>query len=429
MSLAVELGLLAVVAGFIAAKLRGKPSPPVPVKRAKSKKKAPSAPAEPIIEARESLLDVGDASLEDEEVTLLHGAAPQTRREIEYAQLLEKLTQKDDPSEPVSDSRIVISYEEEAEEEELTSPFARILVSARGDSDRGQKRRANEDSMLFLPERSLFAVADGMGGYAGGQVASSLAVETVRHAFEQESFVGDLRAEKPIPRRGRELACAMLQANWSVFGAARSDAALKQMGTTLVAARFSPNKQRVYIGHVGDSRCYRLRAGKLRQLTTDHTMRLVGLRGAGADDLFQAIGVSENLSIDLIVDKPRPDDIYLLCSDGLPKMASDEAIERILVEESDLEAAVYSLIELANDRGGKDNVTVVLVKVIERAVRNTLNELNDQHEVRGKIIEPAATVSSPPGSDDMIVIGPISLGKTKVAESDPAPAKLEGSGG
>ena len=268
-----------------------------------------------------------------------------------------------------SDSRVVLAYEDEAEEEETTSPLARILVSAKGDSDRGRTRPANDDSLLIMPECSLFAVADGMGGYAGGQVASSLAVETLRQAFERKSFVGELRADKPLPRRGQELASAILQSNRAVCNARQTTPALSKMGTTLVAARFSPNKQRVYIGHVGDSRCYRFRAGALRQLTTDQTMGLIGLQGPRANDLLQAIGVTTDLAIDLIVDKPLPDDVYLLCSDGLPKMATDQEIQAILLGERDLEAAVYGLIELANDRGGKDNVTVVLIKVIERAVK------------------------------------------------------------
>jgi serine/threonine protein phosphatase PrpC len=303
----------------------------------------------------------------DEEVTRLYGTAA---RAIAAATDPRGPALGDDEIVPLaSDSRIKIAYEHEAEEEETTSPLARILISAKGDSDRGHKRRANEDSLLSMPERSLFAVADGMGGYHGGAVASSLAVETLRQSFERERFVGELRSDKPVPRRGEELASAVLQANWAVFQAARRDPSLAQMGSTLVAARFSPNKQRVYIANIGDSRCYRLRGGKLRQLTTDQTMRLVGLVGPGANDLLQAIGVTADLAIDLIVDKPRPNDVYLLCSDGLTKMVEDPEIERLLVDESDLEAAVYGLIERANDHGGKDNVTVVLIKVIERAVR------------------------------------------------------------
>jgi serine/threonine protein phosphatase PrpC len=311
---------------------------------------------------------------EDEEATLLYRGAP----ELPAAPLAAPpLDSPDGLANAIgsrrSESRVKLCYEDEAEEDETTSPLARILVSARGDSDIGKIRRENEDSLLFLPERSLYAVADGMGGYKGGRVASSLAVETLRHAFETESFGEPPSSPRAIPRRGQELASAILQSSAVVSDAARANPELSQMGTTLVAARFSPNKQRVYIGHVGDSRCYRLRGGRLRQLTTDQTMRLIGMRGPGADHLLQAIGVTRDLSIDLIVDKPRPDDVYLLCSDGLCKMVDDEAIERVLLDQSDIEAAVYGLIELANDHGGRDNVSVILIKVIERMARPAPN--------------------------------------------------------
>jgi protein phosphatase len=304
-----------------------------------------------------------------------------------------------------SDSRVVLAYEDEAEEEETTSPLARILVSAKGDSDRGRTRPANDDSLLIMPECSLFAVADGMGGYAGGQVASSLAVETLRQAFERNSFVGELRADKPLPRRGQELASSILQSNWAVCNARQTTPALSKMGTTLVAARFSPNKQRVYIGHVGDSRCYRFRAGTLRQLTTDQTMGTIGLQGPRANDLLQAIGVTTDLAIDLIVDKPLPDDVYLLCSDGLPKMATDQEIQAILLGERDLEAAVYGLIELANDRGGKDNVTVVLIKVIERVVKAASPISAQQMKAKGWSKLPNIAVLNNVDPEEVTVVG------------------------
>src|SRR6478735_7314659 len=271
---------------------------------------------------------------------------------------------------PRSDPKVVVAYEEDADEEESTSPQARILVTASGDTDQGQRRRANDDSLLVLPDHCLFAVADGMGGYAGGSVASSLAVETMKRAFEEESFVAELRSATPVPRRGGELVSSMMQAHQAVFNAARANPKHSQMGTTLVAARFSPNKQRVYIGHVGDSRCYRFRRGSLRQLTTDQTMSKVGMVGLHADDLLQAIGVSKDLFVDLIVDKPESGDVYLLCSDGLNKMVGDRQIQQVLANQRDLEAAVYGLIEMANDAGGRDNVTVILIKVLDRTLHD-----------------------------------------------------------
>jgi protein phosphatase len=138
------------------------------------------------------------------------------------------------------------------------------------------------------------------------------------------------------------------------------------MGTTVVAARFSPNKQRVYIGQVGDSRCYRVRERSIKQLTTDHTFLGLGLHGPGAQHLYQAVGIKRRITISLVVDKPRPNDIYVLCSDGLSNMVRDGEIRDVVLQEPDLEAAVYCLIEFANDRGGRDNITVILVKVLAR---------------------------------------------------------------
>jgi protein phosphatase len=264
-------------------------------------------------------------------------------------------------------SRVELSFEAEAELEEVTSPNVRILISAAGDSDKGRKRARNEDSLLVLPERSLFAVADGMGGHAGGEVASALAVDVLRDAFERGVFEARTESAGEVPRRGRELACAIQMANEAIYAFGQSDPQLHKMGTTMVVARFSPNKQRVYIGHVGDSRCYRLRGSVFRQLTKDHVMSTFGVTGPRGNDLYQAVGVQPTLSIDLIVDKPRENDVYMLCSDGLSKMTTDEEVREILLHEPDLEAAIHKLISLANEHGGRDNTTLILVKVLERA--------------------------------------------------------------
>jgi protein phosphatase len=275
-------------------------------------------------------------------------------------------------------SRIHLCYEADAEAEEVTSASARILLYAAGDSDRGRVRARNEDSVLVMPERSLFAVADGMGGHRGGEVASSLAIDTLEDAFSRSAFEGQVESDENVPRRARELASAVQMTNECVHAMATADRALSGMGTTLVAARFSPNKQRLYVGHVGDSRCYRLRGGVLRQLTTDHTMAALGMKGPHAKDLFQAVGVNERLVIDLIVDKPQDGDVYLLCSDGLSKMLPDHEIRDVLVEQEDLESALYTLIEHANDRGGNDNVTIVIVKVLDRVSKKALDSLSKQ---------------------------------------------------
>lgn len=266
-------------------------------------------------------------------------------------------------------SRVILIRGEETAEEEPAEGAPRILVSAQGDSDQGRRRARNEDSFLVLEEHALFAVADGMGGHSGGQVASSLAMETIRSVFCGADAGGTFAADSPLPRPAQELAMAVLRANRAVLDRARSDPGLAEMGTTLVAARFALDRQRLYIGHVGDSRCYRLRDAQLDLLTTDHTMRELGLLGPRANDLSRAVGLEQNLDIDLIVDRPRAHDVYLLCTDGLTKMTSDAQILDVLLAEPDLESAVYSLIERANDAGGRDNVTVLLVKVEEAPTR------------------------------------------------------------
>jgi len=267
--------------------------------------------------------------------------------------------------------QVFMSYQDDTHPAEMPTARAWFAISACGDTDAGRKRARNEDSLLLLPDHSLFAVADGMGGHQGGAIASSLAVAALKEAFEQTAFEGEVQSDTPIPLKGRELATALVRANELVFRTAQSEPGLSEMGTTLVAARFSADEQRVYVAHVGDSRCYRFRGSKLTQLTTDHTMRQFGVDGPHANDLFRALGCDSSVSIDLVVDVARQEDIYVLCSDGLPKMVTHQAVEETLRSERDLETAVYRLIELANDAGGRDNITVILVRVREQSGRES----------------------------------------------------------
>ena len=344
--------------------------PPVPLHKAG----APTKPARPA--AKAIVWEHAPGELADEDITIIH-AIPVfengTDVSVEAASVAIETEAEEDRV-----SRIELSYEEDAEAEEVTSASARILLYAAGDSDQGRVRKRNEDSLLVMPERSLFAVADGMGGHRGGAVASSLAIDALQDAFDREAFEGRVQSNGKVPRRARELAAAVHMTNECVRSMAFADRELSDMGTTLVAARFSPNKQRLYVGHVGDSRCYRLRQGKLRQLTTDHTMASLGVKGPSANHLYQAIGVSPGLAIDLIVDKPQDDDVYVLCSDGLSKMVGDDQLRDVLIEHEDLESALYTLIEAANDRGGNDNVTVIIVKVVARASKLAMDSIAQQ---------------------------------------------------
>ena len=135
------------------------------------------------------------------------------------------------------------------------------------------------------------------------------------------------------------------------------------MGTTICAARFSANKQRLYVGHVGDSRLYRFRNGALSQLTSDHTMSDLGVVGAAASHLSRAGGVWPTVPVDILLVRPRPRDLYLLCSDGLSKMVTDEKIRQILHPTIPPNMLVEALIDAANARGGKDNISVIVIRV------------------------------------------------------------------
>jgi protein phosphatase len=261
-------------------------------------------------------------------------------------------------------STLPIFYDREAIEDEPTHASPLILVSASGQTDRGLKRKRNEDSLLVLEDASLFVVADGMGGYNGGAVASRLAVETIQEAFRADTFPYEVKER--IPKRAGELARAVQLANRRILEEARRQPELKGMGTTVSAARFSPNKQRLYIAHVGDSRVYRLRDRELRHMTNDHTMQEVGVSGETSTHLSRAVGIAPAVRIDVVFGKPLPGDVYLLCSDGLNKMVTDEQIREVLLESSPREA-VKKLIDAANESGGKDNVTVIVISV--RAAR------------------------------------------------------------
>jgi protein phosphatase len=248
-------------------------------------------------------------------------------------------------------------------DDDPTGPVAKILVSAVGGTDQGKKRKHNEDAYVVLPNHSLFAIADGMGGYAAGEVASQMAMDVLKHSFESSEFGGAPIAG--LPKRGDELVRAIQSANSAILTQARENEHQQGMGTTLVAARFAPNRKRVYIAHVGDSRVYRLRDGQLHQLTTDHTLGAAGVTGPSAAKLSRAVGVFDDVEVDLAIDEPREGDHYVLCSDGLFKMVPDEKICEIIYNATNIQAAVDELIREANSRGGKDNVSVILVRVDE----------------------------------------------------------------
>ena len=252
-------------------------------------------------------------------------------------------------------------------ETETTVPAAgrpRFGWVAAGQTDRGRKRPRNEDHLAVAAEAGLFVVADGMGGYAGGLLAARLCCDVIVEDLLEGSV--EPPATSDLPRRAAELVSAIQRANRAIHERSLADPALEGMGTTVVCARFVADEGRLYVGHVGDSRVYRVRDGRIQQLTVDHTMARFGVRGKQASALSRAVGVGPGVHVDVILAEPRPDDVYLLCSDGLTKMVRNpELLRRVLADVTDPEEAATALVRMANDAGGKDNVTVVVVSVGE----------------------------------------------------------------
>ena len=244
------------------------------------------------------------------------------------------------------------------DEPSRSAPF--FSISAAGATHRGMRRSSNEDAFLVLAEQGVYVVADGMGGHAGGEIASQLAVEAIAAAFHDDIATS---LHDHVPPLAAELVQSIGAANEAIHAAASKNRQLSDMGTTVVAARFDANKGRLYVGHVGDSRCYRLREGVLKQITRDHTMAELGLTGREGGYLSRAVGRKIVVEADVAVVEPRPGDVYLLCTDGLTKMIPDAVVGGTLAEEKDPVAAAAALISRANAAGGRDNITALVVRI------------------------------------------------------------------
>ena len=271
---------------------------------------------------------------------------------------LPKLHQ-DDAMESQSSLGVHVSVDDE--DDAPTGPFPLILVTAVARTDPGLRRAHNEDAYAILEDHHLFVIADGMGRHAAGEVASQLCVDAIADAFRTANF-GPPRSP-PLSRRAARLRGAISLANERIYREAQANGAYTGMGTTVVSAYFSPNNQFVCIAHVGDSRCYRLRAGKLTQLTRDHTLGNAGIQGKTSALLSRAVGIDKTVEVEVNVESPLPGDTYLLCSDGLSRMVEAPEIQSTLESVSDLDDANRMLVEKANERGGRDNITTILVRV------------------------------------------------------------------
>jgi len=242
----------------------------------------------------------------------------------------------------------------------------------------GMKRDHNEDNFLLLREQNLFVVADGMGGHSSGEVASKIAVDTLHTFFEDTAKDDDVtwpfKLDKGVSYDENRLAAGVKLANRNIYEAAQADQRYKGMGTTIVGMVWVDEK--CIIGHAGDSRAYRLRAGQIMQITEDHSLlndyRKIQALSPEEEAAFQykniivrALGMKEAVNVDINHHSPEVGDIVLLCSDGLSGEVTDPQILALVEKNKDnLEEAVQTLIKMACDNGGKDNVTVVLVKYL-----------------------------------------------------------------
>jgi len=244
-------------------------------------------------------------------------------------------------------------------------------------SDTGRVRDHNEDAIGFNADVGLMVLADGMGGYNAGEVASGIAVQIVSElAAEGASREkrNEIDPHSGMMRQSIVLRDAVYRANKIIFQTAQSQTHCEGMGTTIVACMFYDNK--VSIAHVGDSRSYRFRGNELERLTMDHSLlqELVdrgfysaeeAQRSTNRNYVTRALGVEPSVEVEINEYEVLPGDVYLLCSDGLPDMVEDEDIHLTISTFNDsLDIVSKQLIELANDHGGRDNVSVQLAKIV-----------------------------------------------------------------
>jgi protein phosphatase len=245
-------------------------------------------------------------------------------------------------------------------------------------TDTGKVREHNEDAIGSNPDIGLMVLADGMGGYNAGEVASGIAVQTVTE-LAAEGATREERHEvdstSGMMRQSIVLRDAVARANKIIFQTAQSQTHCEGMGTTLVAAMFYDNK--VSIAHVGDSRAYRLRGDTFEQLTLDHSLlqELVdrgfyseeeAQRSTNRNYVTRALGVEPTVDVEVQEYDVQKNDIFLLCSDGLPDMVEDEDIHlTISTFNASLDVVGQQLVQLTNDHGGRDNVSVMLAQIME----------------------------------------------------------------
>ncbi|MGH1342751.1 MAG: Stp1/IreP family PP2C-type Ser/Thr phosphatase [Nannocystales bacterium] len=244
-----------------------------------------------------------------------------------------------------------------------------------GVTDVGRVRDHNEDNFLIAEEMPLAAVSDGMGGHASGEVASQITVDTLRRYYTDTHETGADTWPFPMPSLHVErdrMTVSIKLANTIIHDTGKRDPSKKGMGCTADAIYFSQG--RFFIGHVGDSRVYRIRGTQIQLLTEDHSLlndykRMKAMSGEEAENfphknvVVRALGLAPHVFVDILVEEYQQGDLYLLCSDGLTDMLDDETILATITRFQSIDTASQTLVQQANEAGGVDNITALVVRI------------------------------------------------------------------
>ena len=257
-----------------------------------------------------------------------------------------------------------------------TQPRHALRLVAAGMTDVGRQRRHNEDNVLVAQSLDLFVVADGMGGHSTGHVASALTATSMQNFFEA-TVQGELPTPTPndeidLPHPAERLVQAVRKANRDVYEISSTHKEHRGMGSTIVAIHYDGDHD-LHIAHVGDSRCYRIRDGAIEQLTRDHSLinDALALKPYLTEEelarlpknvITRALGMKDAVKVDVQTVRIEPGDTFLLCSDGLSGMISNDQILEVFDLTSDLSEACELLIAMANEAGGVDNISALLVR-------------------------------------------------------------------
>jgi len=250
-----------------------------------------------------------------------------------------------------------------------------LRIEVAGETNVGMKRTHNEDNFSIIEDSGLYVVADGMGGHASGEVASKMAVDSLKEFFaataQDPERTWPYKMDRSKGYEENRLITGIKLANLRIYESAQRDPRQRGMGTTVVA--MFAVEDGVYVAHVGDSRIYRVRDGKIEQLTEDHSLlndyikmkRLTPEEIANfphKNVIVRALGMKDTVKVDTRYEQPRAGDTYLLCSDGLSGPVTDPEMLEIISGTQDLKTAATKLIERGNQNGGPDNITVVLAR-------------------------------------------------------------------